>query len=189
MPIRVVFQNINNFGVNRFFDQSRKRKSGIGGNSLQVAAEHRLNVICNVVTAANPDLFSVVEVNTGLNGIAEGNLTNDTSSVDLLDSLNAALPAGTARNYKLVPPLVTGAGGRAEGIAVFYDMATLQFLGPWVWPGGQGPSGNAAAMAGAGGVIGGYPAPWTDAAVPPANNCLPHRPIPNMLPGVLIPAG
>jgi hypothetical protein len=176
-----MYQNINNFGYNRFFDDSRKRpkNGGIGGNTFAQAALDRLTVVANAVTAANPDLFSVVEVNSGQNGIALGNLVMELSSANLMDHLNTLglASAGVARNYKLVPPIVTGTGGRAEGVAVFYDMNRLQFLGPWAWPGGQGPSDTAANITGGGGALAAYPANWTNAANP-ALDCLPNRVIP-----------
>ncbi len=79
MPTRLMYQNINNFGVNRFFNDSNKRPRGgnIGGKTFAAASLDRLTIDENVVTAANPDLFSVVEVNSGQNGIALGNLVTD----------------------------------------------------------------------------------------------------------------
>lgn len=178
MPIRLMYQNVNNFGYDRFFTDSPKkpRDGGIGGLRFCDAAQARRNVLTNTIVNANPDLISIVEVNRGQNGILPGNLVFDLSAARLLHRINAlglASPAG-ARTYKLVPPIVTGAGGRAEGVAVFYDTTVLQFLGPWAWPGGQGPANTAAAIVGGGGVVTAYPPNWTNAANP-ANDCLPNR--------------
>ena len=47
---------------------------------------------------------------------------------NLHDHINKLFPAD---QWHLVPPIVTGGGGRAEAIAVYYKGTTLEFTGPW----------------------------------------------------------
>lgn len=154
MPIRIMYWNVNNFGKNRFFSDDIKRPrdgsgpSGTGSNSPSVAAQNRLNHLINNLTAGQapggvafiPDIFIIVEVNTGSLGLPEGEILDEGSSYLLLDKIRAnpilspVAPAPYANCWCLVPPLVSGSRGRAEGIAVFYNSTKLQFIGPYILP-------------------------------------------------------
>jgi hypothetical protein len=199
-----MYWNIDKFGYERFFtddgrNTKKRKRTGIGGLQPWEAADQRLDIVMSSLVANPPDIFVVVEVNRGLDGIPQGSVVFDASSLRLLDEIrnNPILtPANT--EWHLVPPLISGAGRRAEGIAVFYKSQVggnphLYFVGPWRWPGGGyiagGNLANAVAASGAGG-FGHYPPPWTAVAIPgtppgfgnppnPTNNdALPNRAVP-----------
>jgi len=102
-----------------------------------------------------PDIIVVIEVSTadtfganaGIGQLASG--LGGQGAFQLLGRIRAV--TGNA-SWMLVPPLQTGP---QEAVAVYYDSSNYCFVGPWFWPGGNGPSRNAAAPAD-------YPQPFRD---------------------------
>ncbi|WP_444890506.1 hypothetical protein [Microbulbifer sp. DLAB2-AA] len=222
MAIKIMYWNVNNFGYERFFTDSRKSgrddgPQGRGGLRAYQAAQQRLQHLISNLTdgvvpaglAIVPDIFVMVEVQRGMNGLAEGQTVYDASAASLLDVLKVT-PALNANNeaWCLVPPLISGLGGVAEGIAVYYNATKLQFIGPYVWPApvvgapSVGPAQPAPAAAGYyGDPWGSFPPPSgfpvgpiaapVPGAVPPvlpplSEDCLPNR---LLAPGFGAPAG
>lgn len=187
---RIMYWNVNNFGNERFFcaqyRKVKRRKLNQGGMSDIDAATDRLDCLCNTIMQHLPDILVIVEATTGTDGLPEGEIIDEPSSYDLMMEIRQRTGNN---NWYLVPPLVSGTQGRAEGIAVFYNSANLIFTGPWRWPGGGGPAGSVAAIPNAN--MGFYAQPYTwrqnpDAAPGPGNlpdptdadNSLPNRAIP-----------
>ncbi|KMQ64619.1 hypothetical protein ACM46_10235 [Chryseobacterium angstadtii] len=90
-----------------------------------------------------PDILVIIEATTGTDGLPEGETVDESSSYYLMQEIRQRTGNN---NWYLVPPLVSGTEGRAEGIAVLYNSANLIFTGPWRWPGGDGPAGSVAAI-------------------------------------------
>lgn len=122
---RVLYWNIENFS---------RRKIQLPDGAAAVARD-RFDHIVNVVTAAAPDVFVIVEVfdrtrEVGLQGCCIN--TNANCAVATILMLRA-LRRNLARTWCLVPPLKVGNFGFRESVAVFYDSAALAFAGPNVW--------------------------------------------------------
>lgn len=161
--IRIMYWNINNFGKNRFFFPKKRARDGGGYDYTAIKqAQDRLAIVMSSLEAHPPDIFVIVEVTRGMNGLPEGSVVYDASSLNLLEKIrnNATLtPPGT--KWHLVPPLISGAGGKAEGIAVFYKSLVsnsqhLHFIGPWGWPGGVITAGGNPVVANSTGSFGNY---------------------------------
>lgn len=180
----IMYWNIMQFGYNRFFTDEgsvkRRKVTGIGGKQPYEAAQDRLAIVMSSLRAKPPDIFVIVEVNRGINELPEGSVVEDQSSLNLLYQIRAdgtLTPNGT--EWALVPPLISGEGGKAEGIAVFYKSSVggnpyLYFGGPWRWPGGPSTAGGNSAVANSTGSFGNYSHPWDEA--------LPKRQVPNNSP-------
>lgn len=188
---RIMYWNVNNFGNERFFcaqyRKAKRRKLNQGGMSDIDAASTRLDCLCDNIIQNLPDILVIVEVTTGTDGLPEGEVIDERSSYDLMMEIRQRTGNN---NWYLVPPLVSGTHGRAEGIAVFYNSAHLIFTGPWRWPGGYGPAGSAADIPD--NQMRFYNQPYTWRQNPDANpgpgnlpnpadpdNSLPNRTIPN----------
>ena len=158
---RILYWNIENFGINKFANPSNKRpRKGQGGLTFQQAAAQRRQVLARVLNAAAPDIIVVVEVSSG--DSSPNDLATMTGGmegcIDLLARLRAANPG---MGWRLVPPLRIGTGGKAESVGVFYrgvttipgpHVITRTFTGPNRWTGGY--AGNSVAA----GVAAAYPA-------------------------------
>jgi len=158
---RVLYWNIENFGINKIYNpNTRKRKSGSSLKENE-AAQDRLAEISTVLLAANPQVIVIVEVESspfygaGLLAIGAGVLGAAALRVVVQNVLGG--------NWALVPPLQTGP---TEAVGVLYETTNRFFAGPFVWPGGGGPSVAPGAATGA------YPPAWT-----------------TMLPAAAVPAG
>ncbi|HEY0737441.1 MAG TPA: hypothetical protein VGD69_21160 [Herpetosiphonaceae bacterium] len=133
------------------------------------AATLRRNYILSNLTLNTPDIFVVVGVVTG--GGPIGSPITGIGAVGALQLL-AFIRANVLGNWFLVPPLISGVDGAAEGIAVYYNDNTVHFTGPNVLRATPPPPGAppgaphnvisvtppVLAMAGAGAAI--YPMPW-----------------------------
>ena len=139
---KILVWNIENFGVNKFANPSRKRPRGVGGMTYAQASAFRRQVLQRVMNAALPDILIVIEVSSGdstPNALAT--LTGGMDGcVDLLTRLRANNPV-----WRLVPPLRIGQGGKAESMGVFFratspvaggGLITRYFTGPNLWTGG-----------------------------------------------------
>ena len=161
----IVYWNIENFGINKFNDPSRKRprygQGRYGGNSPAVASAQKRNLLAAILNSTQPDIIVVVEVSTGAGG--GGDLVTNSGGLNgasyILDLLRAHAPDPNCLEWRLVPPLKVGAGGLTESVAVFYrgisgvvGTATevrRYFTGPDIW--------TAANVSVAAGVAAAYP--------------------------------
>lgn len=132
---RVLYWNIENFGLNKVANLLQRRQKGSSLTQAQAAVQ-RLTHITQVLQAVNPDVVVVVEVESapfnGAGTLAPG--AGPAGSMYLRLWIQAALGG----NWQLVPPLQTGPN---EAVAVFYNDNNRYFAGPYVWPGGAaGPA-------------------------------------------------
>lgn len=149
---RVLFWNIQQFGLNKVRLESRKRKHG--SDDVQ-QARMRLDLILRVVKACDPDVFIVVEVSSRIGGAdrRESGQLIDLSGIGwqgseyLYDCLTDPLNNNPDKDWRMVPPLVIGKGAVTEAVTVYYrgswtDAAGAAykryFTGPNLWTGGEG---------------------------------------------------
>lgn len=141
---KVLFWNIANFSVNK-----------IGHPKMPLRSARNLSVIYQAIKKAPLDIFVLIELYARHNVHGgEGNLVKGNPAIGairLLYELN-----GIKAGWKLVPPVVTGQGGRREGVAVYYREDNLELTGPWVH---TGIGGNAVQPPG--GMVAPYPHPWS----------------------------
>jgi hypothetical protein len=143
---KVLFWNVNNFGTNGFFPKANARPRSVGDDgdydvpAAPADAADRLRVLLGVINDVRPDIISVVEVQPGGGAPAAGDLVADKASVKLLAKIKQLTASGFvgADEFRLVPPLVSGVAGQAEGVAVYFRQDRLQFLGPYGWDGERG---------------------------------------------------
>ena len=133
---KILYWNIQQFGLNKINNPSRKRQRGSSISGGDASAD-RATYIIDTLTTQAPDIFVVVETTTG--GGAEGALISAggaSGSQDLLIKIRTAL----GPDWMLVPALRLGTGGVQEGISVYYNSYTVAFTGPWMNQGGALPS-------------------------------------------------
>lgn len=143
----IMYWNIQNFAFNK-----------IANPAAPLDALRRLLKILSNLAVNIPDIFVVVEVSTGGGPIGSpvtGAGAN--GSMELLAWIRAAIPG----NWFLVPPLISGTGGFAEGVAVYYNANTLAFTGPNVLRAtGGGALVSVTPPIPGGGAAAAYGAPW-----------------------------
>ena len=147
MP-RILYWNINNFTNERItantnkkrkIDENRAWNSGAAGPdnlALMINTMRPIDPVTGGV--AEPDFIIIVEVFARIGGPIEGQLIDSsglTGCVNLLAEINNQFIG----NWSLVPPVVTGAFGQREAIAVFYCDDFWYFLGPETWPAAYPP--------------------------------------------------
>jgi hypothetical protein len=142
---KVLVWNLENFGINKINDPRTQRAPNTGGNTYQYASYMRRIVVNRTLLFTDPDIIVLVEVSSGDNRLSDlGTQTGGMQGcVYLLNYLrtNALYSAG---NWRLVPPLRVGLGGKAEAVAIFYRGRSVvnganvnrYFTGPNVWTGG-----------------------------------------------------
>jgi len=148
MPTRVMYWNIENFGINKFFPTAYDANSQRG------------RFIRRTIQQVNPDILVVVEVQTG-NGNGEGNLVTMPAGGNGTILLKAILGVDIPGQWSFVPPLISGAGGQREGIAVFFKNNVVNFAGPYKWLGAGGGQGAVPVNSMANAVA--YGGPWNNA--------------------------
>ena len=128
MPTRILYWNINNFSLPKIFSNTNP--------ALAAEATSRRNeIVNNVVVAAAPQIFIIVEVYSRIREVGfEGSVlgsgrTAGSGALRLLYRIRGIL----GNNWALVPPLNLGELGQREAVAVYYNAATLQFMGPNIW--------------------------------------------------------
>ncbi|OLF54323.1 endonuclease/exonuclease/phosphatase family protein [Pseudomonas chlororaphis] len=177
---RVLYWNIENFGYNKIRPLTTKRNLA-GALIPDLDAADRLALILAHITAFNPDIFVVVETSSGPSN-GPGSLISPTGGWQGCVELLLRIRNLTGVAWNLVPPLVVGQAGRAEGVAVFYKpvipagggvaAGRRLFTGPNAWsPAGNGISFNpnvAPAPA-----AGNYPALQANACFTVANRAIP----------------
>ncbi|AZF16883.1 hypothetical protein [Pseudomonas sp. R3-18-08] len=148
---RVLYWNIESFGYNKIRPLSTKRNRA-GAFIPDLNAADRLALILAHITAFNPDIFVVVETASGPSH-GPGSLISPTGGWQGCVELLLRIRNLTGLTWNLVPPLVVGQAGRAEGVAVFYKpvipagpgvaAGRRLFTGPNAWsPAGNGISFN-----------------------------------------------
>lgn len=182
MPTRILYWNIQQFGESKIFQSNTRKRSRLNSDHELIEviqtpskANDRFDIIIKHITKIRPAIFVIVEVKSGripnfqdIGTLVSGNAQK--GCIKLLKKIRSHLPQ---ENWRLVPPLITGTGGRGEGIAFFYRSQSLQFLGPFAWTnGGRSIPMNGIAV----NQIGFYPRPW--GSNQGVVNCLPSRPIP-----------
>jgi len=140
---RVLFWNLQKFGINKIDNPDMGITPGHGGNSNRQASHQRRTVIERVITAASPDIIVVVEVSSGQPFMtplasASGGMFG---LFHLLERLRLLFPL---EEWRLVPPLRVGQHPRSEAVGILYrgnifrqNMADgqLYFTGPNGWVG------------------------------------------------------
>lgn len=174
---RILYWNVQSFGSNSLFPGMAGKRGRRGDDDPDYSepdnvtnANERLALLQDVARAVEPDIFVIVEVGPGgaADTIREGQLVIDRAAYELLRSLRRAVNA----RFRLVPPLVSGRGRRAEAVAVYYRDDRLNFVGPWGWSGAEAsPVADLAEL-------GQYPPPWGGRGL----SALPPRPVPAGLP-------
>ena len=119
---RIMMWNIQDFSISKY------------NNSKWDKARQRWNYILNTIQLINPDIFVLLEVGAANEAgrIATGK--SEQGVLQLLTDLRAH-PLNNFPQFQVVPPIVSGQGGKRESIAVFFKSTNLQFTGPWVWDG------------------------------------------------------
>jgi len=120
-PLRVMLWNIQDLRIGKLnpapHDPNRERAA----------------YIVDSVMRTNPSIVVVVEIETGwpAPGLSLGYLVTPDQGGEaaawILDTLRNAQPL---RDWRLVPPVISGGGGKKEGIAVFFDNNQVNFRGP-----------------------------------------------------------
>ena len=144
----IVYWNIRQFSINLIDSPDANFVPNIAGLTYAAASQQRLAVILAVINAAQADIISIVEVQTGSDNW--GDLCSDSGGMQAARTLlNRLRLADAAAQWRLVPPLWLGARGgnapagvHAETVAVLYRGVTgnvaRYFTGPNVWTGGFG---------------------------------------------------
>jgi hypothetical protein len=179
---RVLFWNLQTFGINKIDDPSLRRGAGMGGLTFQQASVMRRNLVANTLVAATPEIIVLVEVGSG-DSYPDDLATNTGGWAGALDLLNRLRIANPAMGWRLVPPLRVGRrpGSKPETVAVLYQGVSgavrRYFTGPNLWVGGANGHSTAPGF----GVVGNaYPAARNldTMLVPPVLPAVPARNIP-----------
>jgi hypothetical protein len=129
---RILYWNIQQFGLNKI-NELVKRPRNSNVRPVTQAATLKLDVIRTTLTQNTPDIFVVVETNTGA-GLPGTLVTGKglEGAQFLLNQMRGWFPLS---DWMLVPPMRLGLNGMGEGISVFYNNANVKFSGPWGWLG------------------------------------------------------
>jgi hypothetical protein len=147
---RILYWNIENFALNKIQNPvTRKRKRGSSLPESAASAE-RFTYIAQHITDLDPDIFIIVEVETPY-AANRGVLCVGSGAPGLLGMLGYLTGVNAA--WSLVPALIAG---NKEAVGVFFRSDRVQFTGPNLWAGGNGPT-NAAVVTAAAAA---YPAAW-----------------------------
>ncbi len=88
----------------------------------------------STIRQVNPDIMIILEVETSREDErSQGSIVSDTSGGPAIRQLLWLLQATDSRSrWAVVPPVILGAGGKKEGIAVFFKASVVDFQGPSV---------------------------------------------------------
>jgi hypothetical protein len=125
--MRIMAWNVQNF---------RSKRPALAG-SLQRPILHALYP--GVAVTPTVDVFAILEVfnrayNTPVGAPLPAKSLGTKAVLLLNQELHARAVPGVV-DWRLVPPLSLGAGGRSEGVAIFYNAAKVEYLGPNGWYG------------------------------------------------------
>jgi len=174
MP-RLIYWNVEHFSKDKFYNRLRKRSRDDEDVWGVNRADELRTYLVPTLTLHDPDFIVIVEIRPGAAGLPAGGLLYDEGTLSLLHSLRSS----TLNQWSLVPPLILGQNGKAEGIAVFYRRDRYFFTGPWRWPGGAGGVAGPVATIGAPGF---YPSPWKRGGRAAQSSALPLRFVPGGAP-------
>lgn len=136
---RLLYWNVRDFGENKINSALGKRQRG-SSVAINTASMARRNVMINLITQIDPDIFVLVETEAPRYA-NRGQLVQNDGSLTLLGYMQAV-----RNDWRLVPPIKTGP---QECVSVYYRQTNLIFTGPYIWPGGGGgtaqPAGGMAA--------------------------------------------
>lgn len=160
--MRIMVWNLENFGVTHITGANPALQPGeepVPPRVNAAAADFSLRYIVDTVVQANPDVFVVLEVRCGQGRL--GTLAKGSGPDGLLMILNRLRAQAPPATWFLVPPLrVNPNRPHTESVGVFWRSDRVIFTGPFIWPGGNGPS-----VAPSQGTRSAYPPLWR-AAVP-----------------------
>ncbi|MFI2242484.1 hypothetical protein [Streptomyces chrestomyceticus] len=157
MPLRIMMWNIQNLGLGKMTATSDDPHL------------RRLDYIVDSVIRCDPGIFVVLEVSTEdlhlkVSGLQFGAVISAGSGAVAVLEILGHLRVRTGRDWRLVPPLISGAEGRKEGVAVFFDNGRVNFRGPLQLDEFPADAGRTIQRAGGlGGAAATYRAPWADA--------------------------
>lgn len=139
---KLVVWNIRDFGINKVNNPENRKAPGCGGLKFPQACAVRLSLIDLALFASAPDIVVVIEVTSGDNRVSD--LASQTggmqASIFLLNYLRSH-PVYGPGDWRLVPPLRVGIGGKTETVAVLYrgslgpGAGQRFFTGPNRWSG------------------------------------------------------
>jgi len=125
---RILIWNINNFSRNKIFNDSTVQ-------TLADSQDREAHIVNQVMGPANPDIFVILEAYSRTREVGQtGTVISDSWPVGfglllLLDQIRTV----HGNTWCLVPPLNVGEFGFREAVAVFYNAANLQFIGPYLY--------------------------------------------------------
>ena len=163
---RVLAWNIRQLGINKVNNPIAAVLPGMGGFAAAVASVMRRVLFNHAQIFADPDIIVIVEVASGDNRLSD--LATQTGGVLGVEYLLNQMRGGffANGNWRMVPPLRVGTGGRTETVAVLYKGSILGggqriFTGPNRWVGGYNGWSTEPGVGVAGNA---YPAPAPGAA-------------------------
>jgi len=141
---KVLVWNLQTFGINKINDPRTTRQPNTGGSSYQFASFMRRIIVNRNLLFTDPDIIVLIEVSSGDNRLSD--LATQTGGMQgcvyLLNYLRTSY-AFADPDWRLVPPLRVGIGGKAETVAIFYRGRSVvnganvyrYFTGPNIWTG------------------------------------------------------
>lgn len=137
---RILYWNINNFTDQRISTTKKRSRDDMEWGTGPAGPQH-LRMILNTLRAVDPntnnpvdlDFIVIVEVYARNGTPTEGQLIGGSGRDGCIRLLNS-IANRLAGQWSLVPPVVTGAGGQREAVAVYYRRDRWYFLGPQTWP-------------------------------------------------------
>jgi hypothetical protein len=136
---RILYWNLNNFSLPKININLPPPANAVNQDRLSYIVDEVIHPLPPPPLPANspppPDMIVISEVfsrvrEVGLPGGALSSLMNVGLAVR---QLLAEIRAAFGPTWCLVPPLHLGNLGLREGVAVYYNAATLRFTGPWVF--------------------------------------------------------
>src|SRR5215831_18910306 len=126
---RIMYWNVQTFSLNKI-DSTVAPEAGDFADDGTMGTD-RLNFLMLTLQPLNGaiDLFVLVEQRPGTQNNAAGNVINGPAG-RTARRLRRQIQNQMGAAWRLVPPIVSGAGGRREAVSVYYNSNNLRFLGP-----------------------------------------------------------
>jgi len=126
---RIMYWNVQTFSLNKI-DSTVAPEAGDFADDGTMGTD-RLNFLMLTLQPLNGaiDLFVLVEQRPGTQNNAAGNVINGPAG-RAARRLRRQIQNQMGAAWRLVPPIVSGAGGRREAVSVYYNSNNLRFLGP-----------------------------------------------------------
>ena len=122
---RIVYWNIQQFSENKLDTIEYVVRGHLQRKRVRVDYTQRRTLIRRHFIATNADIVVVVEVSTGINAPATTMIYESGGWNGLETMLTYLRGVDAASNWNLVPPIVVGQMGLAEGVGVFYKSTIL----------------------------------------------------------------